>query len=58
MAAAEVPLFLVDAFAQRPFSGNPAGVCLLDAPADAAWMQQVGAELNQAATAFPDQYLA
>lgn len=52
MAAAEVSLFLVDAFAQRPFSGNPAGVCLLDAPADAAWMQKVGAELNQAATAF------
>lgn len=48
----EIPLFLVDAFAQRPFSGNPAGVCLLAAPADALWMQQVGAELNQAATAF------
>ncbi len=26
----------VDAFADRPFVGNPAAVCVLDAPADPA----------------------
>jgi PhzF family phenazine biosynthesis protein len=33
-------------------SGNPAGVCLLDRPADPAWMQAVAAEMNVAETAF------
>jgi predicted PhzF superfamily epimerase YddE/YHI9 len=47
-----VPYSLVDSFAERPFTGNPAAVCLLEAPADESWMQRVGAELNQAATAF------
>ncbi|MEU8685549.1 PhzF family phenazine biosynthesis protein [Streptomyces sp. NPDC048611] len=44
--------FVVDAFTDRPFAGNPAGVCLLDRPADAAWMQRVAAELNLSETAF------
>ena len=48
-----IPLFQVDAFTAEPFKGNPAGVCLLDAPADAAWMQNVAAEMNLAETAFP-----
>jgi predicted PhzF superfamily epimerase YddE/YHI9 len=42
----------VDAFTDRPFRGNPAGVCLLDAPREDAWMQQVAAEMNLAETAF------
>lgn len=42
----------VDAFTDRPFRGNPAGVCLLDAPKDHAWMQDVAAEMNLAETAF------
>ncbi|MFJ8388822.1 PhzF family phenazine biosynthesis protein [Streptomyces sp. NPDC094438] len=45
---------VVDAFTDRPFSGNPAGVCLLAAgewPED-AWMQQVAAEMNHPETAF------
>ena len=46
------PLFVVDAFASKPFTGNPAAVCLLDAPADGAWMQRVAAEMNLAETAF------
>ena len=46
------PLFQVDAFTDRAFAGNPAGVCLLDGPADAAWMQAVAAEVNVAETAF------
>ncbi len=45
-------VFVVDAFTDAAFSGNPAGVVLLDAPADARWMQQVAAEMNHAETAF------
>ena len=47
-----IPLLQVDAFTDRPFHGNPAGVCLLDAPRDDAWMQAVAAEMNLAETAF------
>lgn len=47
-----VPFYLVDAFADRPFSGNPAGVCLLDGAMDDVWMQLVASEINQAETAF------
>ena len=46
------PLYLVDAFTDRPFSGNPAGVCLPDADRDHLWMQSVAMEMNQAETAF------
>ena len=42
----------VDAFTCEPFSGNPAAVCLLPAPADAAWMQRVAREMNLSETAF------
>ncbi|WP_432943121.1 PhzF family phenazine biosynthesis protein [Kribbella sp. CA-253562] len=45
---------IVDAFTDRPYAGNPAGVCLLPPgpwPAE-AWMQRVAAEVNQAETAF------
>ena len=46
------PLTVVDAFAERPFTGNPAAVCLLDAPASERWMQAVAGEMNLAETAF------
>src|SRR5881409_666471 len=42
----------VDAFASRPFSGNPAAVCILPAPRDERWMQDMAAEMNLAETAF------
>ena len=42
----------VDAFASKPFEGNPAAVCLLPEPADAAWMQRVAREMNLSETAF------
>ncbi|HEX3134030.1 MAG TPA: PhzF family phenazine biosynthesis protein [Planctomycetota bacterium] len=45
-------MVLVDAFVRGPFSGNPAAVCLPEAPVDADWMQAVAAEMNQAETAF------
>jgi PhzF family phenazine biosynthesis protein len=45
---------IIDAFTDRPFAGNPAAVCLLDADAwpDEAWMQQVAAEMHLSETAF------
>ncbi|WP_189224108.1 PhzF family phenazine biosynthesis protein [Saccharothrix coeruleofusca] len=43
---------VVDAFTDRAFAGNPAGVVLLTAPADEAWMQAVAAEMKHAETAF------
>jgi PhzF family phenazine biosynthesis protein len=45
-------LFQVDAFAERPFGGNPAAVCLNEAPVDAEWMQSVASEMNLSETAF------
>jgi predicted PhzF superfamily epimerase YddE/YHI9 len=45
----------IDSFTDRPFAGNPAGVCLLDEPRDDAWMQAVAAEVNAAETAFLQQ---
>ena len=42
----------VDAFASRAFAGNPAAICLLPAPRDAAWMQNVAREMNLSETAF------
>lgn len=46
------PIYVVDAFAERAFTGNPAGVCLLDGPADEGWMQRVAAEMRHAETAY------
>lgn len=42
----------IDAFTDRPFSGNPAAVFLLSRAGDPTWMQQVAAEMNLAETAF------
>ena len=46
-----VPTFQVDAFTDRPFSGNPAAVCLLNEPRSDEWMQSVAAEMNLPETA-------
>ena len=45
-------LFQVDAFAERPFEGNPAAVCLVEGDVDAGWMQSVATEMNLSETAF------
>lgn len=45
-------LHLIDAFADGPFTGNPAAVVLLPATRPDAWMQRVAMEMNQAETAF------
>ena len=47
-----IRILQIDAFADRPFSGNPAAVCLLRREHDADWMQHVAAEMNLSETAF------
>lgn len=44
--------FLVDAFTDTAYSGNPAGVVLLSEPAPSSWMQSVASELKHSETAF------
>jgi predicted PhzF superfamily epimerase YddE/YHI9 len=55
-----VPLFHVDAFAERPFAGNPAAVCLLPDWKGDRWLQAVAGEMNLSETAFlvkqPDHF--
>jgi PhzF family phenazine biosynthesis protein len=46
------PFFLVDAFTDQPFAGNPAVVCLLPAWPEDGWLRRVGREMNQSETAF------
>ena len=45
-------LFQVDSFTNEPFSGNPAGVCLMTEPRDDTWLQAVAREMNLSETAF------
>lgn len=45
-------IFQVDAFTEKPFAGNPAGVCILPEPREDAWMQNVAREMNLSETAF------
>ncbi|MGC2474791.1 MAG: PhzF family phenazine biosynthesis protein [Candidatus Sulfotelmatobacter sp.] len=47
-----IPIFHVNAFAEGPFSGNPAAVCLLDSWLDDGLLRKVAAENNLFATAF------
>jgi PhzF family phenazine biosynthesis protein len=47
-----IPLIQVDAFTAVPYQGNPAAVCLLDAPRDERWMQLVAREMNLSETSF------
>ncbi|HLN15662.1 MAG TPA: PhzF family phenazine biosynthesis protein [Acidimicrobiales bacterium] len=47
-----VPITWVDAFADGPLTGNPAAVCLLEAEAEAGWMQRLATELAISETAF------
>lgn len=47
-----LPVVVVDAFAEAPFRGNPAAVCLLDQWRPDEWLQAVAAEMNLSETAF------
>ena len=42
----------VDSFTDKPFAGNPAGVCVLETSRDERWMRNVAREMNLAETAF------
>ncbi|HDQ35013.1 MAG TPA: PhzF family phenazine biosynthesis isomerase [Chloroflexi bacterium] len=48
----ELQLFQVDAFTATPFAGNPAAVCLVDAPLPEPLMMAIAAEMNLSETAF------
>lgn len=48
----ELPIFVLDAFADRPFTGNPAAVCVLPRWLDDATLQAIAAEQNLSETAF------
>jgi PhzF family phenazine biosynthesis protein len=47
-----LPLYQVDAFANRPFTGNPAAICPTEGPVPDALMQDIAAENNLSETAF------
>jgi len=47
-----VTIVQVDAFTHKPFSGNPAAVCVLPGPREPEWMQAVAGEMNLSETAF------
>ena len=48
----KIPIFQVDAFSGKPFSGNPAAVCLLEEEKDDNWLRNLAAEMNLSETAF------
>ena len=47
-----IPYYQVQAFTGDPHRGNPAGVCLLQAWSEAAWMQRIATEIGLSETAF------
>src|SRR5262245_45733206 len=48
----EIPMFIIDAFAERPLAGNPAAVCPLEAWLPEAAMQAIASEMNLSETVF------
>ncbi len=52
MNTLHIPIFQVDAFTDRLFSGNPAAVCQLEDWLSDEMMQQIAAENNLSETAF------
>jgi PhzF family phenazine biosynthesis protein len=45
-------IYQVDAFTDRPFKGNPAGVMIVNNETPAVWMQNIALEMNLSETAF------
>lgn len=45
-------MYIIDAFAERPLTGNPAAVCPLDTWLPASTMQAIAAEMNLSETVF------
>lgn len=48
----DLPIFIIDAFASHPLSGNPAAVCPLESWLPPATMQAIAAEMNLSETVF------
>ncbi|MDA8229573.1 MAG: PhzF family phenazine biosynthesis protein [Desulfitobacterium hafniense] len=47
-----ISIYQVDAFTEKAFKGNPAGVCILAEEKSETWMQAVANEMNLSETAF------
>ncbi|MDR0232279.1 MAG: PhzF family phenazine biosynthesis protein [Dysgonamonadaceae bacterium] len=45
-------IFQVDAFTDKPFKGNPAGVMIVTEEVSSDWMQNIALEMNLSETAF------
>ncbi len=45
-------IYQVDAFTDRPFKGNPAGVMIVDKNTPTGWMQNMALEMNLSETAL------
>ncbi|KAB2016219.1 hypothetical protein ES319_D08G080900v1 [Gossypium barbadense] len=52
MAKTPIKYYVVDAFTNSAFKGNPAAVCLLEEERDEKWMQAVAAEFNISETCY------
>ena len=48
----QIKTFIINAFTNKSFSGNPAGVCVLESKIDEETMQAIASELNLSETAF------
>lgn len=48
----KIPCYIADAFAEGPLRGNPAAVCVTEAPLPAPLMQRIAEENNLPETAF------
>lgn len=51
----QVAIAILDSFSSKPFSGNPAGVCLLENSISQELMQQIAMEMNLSETAFVER---
>lgn len=47
-----VDIVQIDSFTDQMFAGNPAAVCVLEAPTEPEWMQAVAREMNVSETSF------
>ncbi|XP_022771084.1 uncharacterized protein LOC111314216 isoform X1 [Durio zibethinus] len=52
MAKTPIKYYVVDAFTDSAFKGNPAAVCLLEEERDEKWLQAVAAEFNISETCY------
>ena len=50
-----VPFYSVDAFARKPFTGNPAGVCIMSCSLDDQLYQSIASEMEHPETAFVEK---